>query len=214
MSYEFNGTSQYLSATSGIVSGDPATIWARFYPTSESTDRYIVGNGSSTNNNPLRGIPHFNTLTPRSIAAQHRYDTGSVANAVSTGAPTTNAWNTAAGVFTSASSRTVYLNYTDTSTNTNSFTGAITFDRFSIGGLLRSTVVQYFAGRICEVAMWSAALTNAEVASLNAGFKPRRIRPQSLAFYAPLIRTVQDLRNALTITNNNTATVADHPRVY
>jgi hypothetical protein len=40
------------------------------------------------------------------------------------------------------------------------------------------------------------------------------VRPQSLVFYAPLVRDLQDVRGGLTITNNNGATVAAHPRVY
>jgi hypothetical protein len=41
-----------------------------------------------------------------------------------------------------------------------------------------------------------------------------KIRPQSLVFYAPLVRDLIDVKGGLTITNNNTATVANHPRVY
>lgn len=73
---------------------------------------------------------------------------------------------------------------------------------------------QAFDGLISEAAIWNVALTDDEVASLAKGFKPTRVRPQSLVFYAPLVRDLQDLTGALTITNNNTATVAEHPRVY
>ena len=69
-------------------------------------------------------------------------------------------------------------------------------------------------GRIAEVGIWNAALTQPEIASLANGMTCDKVRPQSLVFYAPLIRTLQDLKGGLTITNNNTATVADHPRVY
>jgi hypothetical protein len=41
-----------------------------------------------------------------------------------------------------------------------------------------------------------------------------KVRPQSLVFYAPLVRNLQDVRGGLTITNNNTAAVANHTRVY
>ena len=41
-----------------------------------------------------------------------------------------------------------------------------------------------------------------------------KVRPQSLVFYAPLVRNLQDVKGGLTISNNNTATVAVHPRVY
>jgi hypothetical protein len=40
------------------------------------------------------------------------------------------------------------------------------------------------------------------------------VRPQSLVFYAPLIRSLQDLARNATITNGNSATVEVHPRIY
>ena len=60
--------------------------------------------------------------------------------------------------------------------------------------------------------IWNVALTAAEIASLAKGFSPRLIRPQSLAFYAPLIRETLDIRGGLTLTDSG-STVADHPRI-
>ncbi len=81
----------------------------------------------------------------------------------------------------------------------------------SFGG---TSGIQFCDGRIAEVGIWNAALTAAEIASLAKGMACDKIRPQSLVFYAPLIREIQDVRGARTITNNNAATVATHPRVY
>jgi hypothetical protein len=72
----------------------------------------------------------------------------------------------------------------------------------------------YFGGLIAEVGIWDAALTADEIASLANGMTCDKVRPQNLVFYAPLVRDLQDVRGGLTITNNNTATVATHPRVY
>ena len=69
-------------------------------------------------------------------------------------------------------------------------------------------------GLIAEVGIWNVALTAAEIASLAKGMTCDKVRPSALVFYAPLIRSLQDLSRAAAITNNNTATVADHPRVY
>ena len=69
-------------------------------------------------------------------------------------------------------------------------------------------------GYIAEVGIWNAALTAAEIASLADGMTCDKIRPQSLVFYAPLVRDLQDTKGGLTITNNNASTVANHPRVY
>ena len=65
-----------------------------------------------------------------------------------------------------------------------------------------------------EVGIYNAALTAAEVAALAKGMTCDKVRPQSLVFYAPLVRDLIDAKGGLTITNNNGATVANHPRVY
>jgi hypothetical protein len=57
-------------------------------------------------------------------------------------------------------------------------------------------------------------LTAAEIASLAKGMTCDKVRPESLVFYAPLVRDLIDAKGGLTITNNNGATVANHPRVY
>jgi hypothetical protein len=52
-------------------------------------------------------------------------------------------------------------------------------------------------GRTAEVGIWNAALTAAEIASLAKGMTPDKIRPQSLVFYAPLVRDLIDVRGGL-----------------
>jgi hypothetical protein len=69
-------------------------------------------------------------------------------------------------------------------------------------------------GKIAEAAIWDVALSAGERTALAKGAKPNRVRPQSLALYAPLLRDLADYDSARTLTNNNSATVADHPRVY
>jgi len=71
-----------------------------------------------------------------------------------------------------------------------------------------------FNGTIAEVGIWNSALTQPEIASLAKGMTPDKIRPQSLVFYAALVRDLIDQKGGLTITNQNGATVANHPRIY
>ena len=92
---------------------------------------------------------------------------------------------------------------------------SINQDKLVIGSRIFNNVYgQFLSGTISEAAIWSVALTDAEIASLAKGFSPRRIRPQSLVFYAPLLRNLQDLRKGLALTAVNSPTVANHPRVY
>jgi hypothetical protein len=85
----------------------------------------------------------------------------------------------------------------------------------AIGALrVNSSTFSPTAGSIAEVGVWSAILTDGEIASLAKGMTCDKVRPQSLVFYAPLVRDLQDVRGARAITNNNTATVSAHTRVY
>ena len=68
-------------------------------------------------------------------------------------------------------------------------------------------------GLLAEHAVWNVGLTQADATALAKGFTPDQVRPQSLVFYAPLVRELRDLRGGLTITATNSPTVANHPRV-
>ena len=121
-------------------------------------------------------------------------------------------WTHAAGVWSSLSSRTAYINGGSSGTNTSSQT-AITLTRAQIAANA-AVATNRMNGLIAEVGIWSAVLTAAEIASLAKGMTCDKIRPQNLVFYAPLVRDLNDQKGGLTITNNNAATVANHPRVY
>jgi predicted dehydrogenase len=75
--------------------------------------------------------------------------------------------------------------------------------------------VQYPANvRVAEVGIYNSTLSPDDVYSISKGMTCDKVRPQSLVFYAPLVRDLIDQKGGLTITNNNGATVATHPRVY
>lgn len=211
MAYEFNGTNQTLTTASSPVTGVPLTIALWFYPDTDTTrytgitlrtsDPFVAGFFNLSFRGDLAGDP-----------VRIGVETSGSAAVNSTTGYAGNAWNHACGVFTSNSSRTVYCNGGGAATNTNSYTVG-TLNDIIIGEFITSVPAR-MDGRIAEVGIWSAALTAAEVASLAKGMTCDKIRPQNLVFYAPLVRDLQDVRGGLTITNNNTATVATHPRVY
>lgn len=211
MAYTFNGSNQYFSFSSAITSTLPLTLACWFNSTSSTAAQGLITVCDSTGNIGFR-LSIQGALAGDPLRAT-MLNSGSGA-ADSTTAYPTNTWSHACGVFTSTTSRTVYLNGGNSSTNTTSVTQPTT-DRMFVGVLrANSAFLNYMAGRIAEVGMWNAALTAAEVASLSDGVSPSLIRPQSLLFYAPLIRDLVDLDGARTFTNNNTATVSNHPRIY
>jgi hypothetical protein len=109
--------------------------------------------------------------------------------------------------------------YFDGVAQTLSFTGTIpaTTSNNALVDTLRigryESQNRWSTGDFAELGMWQATLTAEEVASLAKGMTCDKIRPQSLVFYAPLIRDIQDLARGMTLTDTST-TVSNHPRVY
>ena len=212
MAYQFNGTTQYLNCTSAPVTSAPLTIacWAR--------RSNVAGNGACfvqlSNLEVLSGgfgLIH-NTAT-NTIRANAQAAGGTAQVAITTSGMSNNTWHHVCGVFASSTSRTAYIDAGNSGTNTASVVPD-SVDNTLVGVSWFGSYSNYADALIAEVGIWNVALTAEEIASLADGFTCDKVRPQSLVFYAPLVRSLQDVRGGLTITNNNTATVANHPRVY
>lgn len=81
------------------------------------------------------------------------------------------------------------------------------------GGLDSSS--NWVDGEAAEYGYWNIPLTADEMASLGKGFRPDRIRPQALQFYAPCVRDLQDIRGGRTLVKQaGTDVPSDHPRVF
>jgi hypothetical protein len=214
MAYEFNGTTQYLYTTSVPTSSLPLSICAWFYPDSLNGFHALVNLSSGTTGATLALDARGGDAGDPVAASDFR---GNVYNAARTTAGyVTGQWQHGAAVFAANNSRTVYLDGGNSATNTVNNTATPTFTRIGIGIYFNatSTPSSYLDGRLAEVGIWSAALTAAEVASLSKGMTCDKVRPQSLVFYAPLVRDLLDQKGGLVITNNNSATVSNHPRIY
>lgn len=216
MSTQFiTASSQYLSTTTP-VNQMPLTVACWFYATSQTsaTSRVLVDlrDPTTTNSNIYRLVIPLNTSILRAATASNsvfaQADTAS-------GSILANTWMHAAGVHLNLTSRSVYLNGLTKNTNSTSLAAPPPIKNLYIGGSFSTSgPLNFFNGFIAEVGIWNLALTDQEIISLSKGITPDKIRPQNLVFYAPLIRDLQDTKGGLTITNNNTATVAAHPRIY
>lgn len=216
MAYDFvRASSQYLMVGSSVVTGPPFTMAAFVYPNNATQLMTATLVGSFASFTCAAAVALSGHVAGDPVSYTTKGDTGSnFLNAQTTAAFSASAWNAVSGVSESVSSRFAYLDGGNKGSNTTT-DNAMTLNRTSVGaGIYNNLLYDYFDGNICEVAYWNVALTDAEIASLAKGFKPTRIRPQSLMFYAPLLRNLQDVKGGLTITNNNSATVANHPRVY
>ena len=205
MAYNFNGTNQDLSTGSSPVPTRPFTMSGWFY-TGVAADMCIISNQqtSSQTDYVLR------TNTSNKLVAVTF--SGGVSNLIGVTNYSLNSWQHGCAVF-NTNERVLFLNGAQDATDSLS-TGGTTSNSIVIASRQNFGKIQFFSGRIAEVGIWNAALNAAEVASLAKGMTCDKVRPQSLVFYAPLVRDLQDVRGGLTITNNNSATVVTHPRVY
>ena len=210
MAYQFTAaSSQYLSVPSAVVTGVPLTLACWFNPNNTTDNMALIFVGQESG----AGTQRFFLQAAGAAAGDPLAADANGTAAVSSVGFQASTWQHGAAVFASNTSRTVYLNGGNSSTNTSNISTtslAVT----AIGARWLTTWGQFASSLIAEVGIWNAALTAAEIASLAKGMTCDKVRPQSLVFYAPLIRNLQDVRGGLTITNNNTATVANHPRVY
>ena len=74
----------------------------------------------------------------------------------------------------------------------------------------------YTNGALAEFGLWNVELTASEFASLAAGASPLMIRPTALVGYWPLLgrgTDEEDWVGGRTLTNTNSATVGDSPRI-
>lgn len=211
MAYTFSDTiSSYLSLNSPISQG-PLTISAWFNRPSLTTNGVIVvltdGTNTTTTNRFQLAAFQDATLGILEYGA-------SASTAIATSNYSLNVWNHACGVFSSTNSRTVYLNGGSSFTNTGSQSASgISIGR--IGTSYQGTGgAANINGSLADIGIWNAALNASEVLSLSRGMSCDKIRPQNLVFYAPLIRELDDFARNTTLTNNNSATVSTHPRIF
>lgn len=135
---------------------------------------------------------------------------GSNSVATSSSGMTANTWHHICGVFAANDDRAAYIDGGSKGTQSQTRTPA-NLDTILIGS--RATweaIDRSWSGGIAGPAIWTAALSDAEVLALFKGTDPRLIRPASLVAYWPLIRTLQDYVGGYHLTATGTA-VADHP---
>lgn len=206
-------SSKYLRIASASITAAPLTMACWFYPTDFTNFQVLMSinnSGSSFNNFRLdfRGDAAGNKLSWLA------WDAGAGPNGVDStaGASGTSAWYHAAAVAASASSRTVYFNGGNSAANTVSVTPSGLNDT-EIGAYRfgSSAPGSFFDGYMAEVAMWSAALTAAEVAKLASGVPCDQIRPANLVYYIPGIADILD-RKGTAWTNNNSVGFTAHPK--
>lgn len=152
-------------------------------------------------------------------AFTHRNSGGGYTAAQMASSLSVDNWHSVGGTYDGTNAR-AYLNGVLDGTSASSGVGesrAMFIDAMasitSVGWLDVSS--QFSEGQLAEYAVWNVALTADEMAALGKGMRAKRIRPQSLVFYAPMIRDVNDIRAGRNMSRLAGSDVySDHPRVF
>jgi hypothetical protein len=215
MARELDGTTGFLSRSSAIVSGVPATLAGWVYLNSLAAEIYVIGLGNSSGADGSMMNVYVRTTGAVRANAQNSAFTGT--SATTTATISTGSWHHVCAVFTSATSRAVFLDGANKATNATSVTiGAL--DRSFIGGGMEAGFqIISPSCRVAEVGIWNVALTDAEVACLGAGMSPKFIRRPSLVEYVPIYGNDSPelgvKGNPYTV-NGTIPKVDDHPRIF
>lgn len=215
MSYNFGAlTTRYLRSSSPNINAYPSTLSAWVNLTDVSNVSQVLSWNiwiSSTNLSMTRMVVFFNKARTATL-----YNSATVNASDTTTNLSANTWHHICIVLSNSSSRTVYLDNGGSSTNTTSL--AISgMNDITIGVAINASagaVSNSTRGRVSDVALWSTELNTDEIRSLSKGFSAKRIRPQSLEYYAPLTRDLIEYSGGLAITNNGSTPVADNQRIY
>lgn len=216
MAYNFAGiVNRYLSSSPPSISAYPSTVsyWTKITDVSVASQIFSWHIWNSSLDHFLIRLIVGNTSAARvSIVSP-----GLGPNADTTATLTNNTWHHLCAVLNSNVSRTVYLDGANSATSTVSInpTGMNTIyignSVTPAGGVLTNSPTR---GSVSDVGIWSAALNTDEINSLAKGFSPKRIRPQSLEYYLPLVRNLYEYNSNISLTNNNSVPVSDHNRIY
>ena len=203
MAYTFNNFKNISGAN--MITGYPFTMSCWVKTNGTASNIFVLhGTGSSISDSII--------IYADTVVQGYVFSGGTPRFAQATAGLTSNVWQHLCFVCSSATSQTIYLNGGNSATQTVSFTPNFTnIVTVRMGWLGSANSIQ---GDACEFAIWNAALNASEVVSLSKSFASHLISPDNLVFYAPLIREIQDISGGITLTNNNSATVANHPRIY
>lgn len=195
------------------VTGYPLTIAAWIRPSAIGINTAIAAVGIQAGQSRVQ----LETAAANTVNMAVVDTGGTKSQAVSSSTIAVGNWYHICGAAVSSTMRRIYFNGSQQNTSTTARTLG-TLDAVSVGARYGTGTLSAFASAtIAEVGIWNIELSAADVASLAAGARPSKVRPDALQFYFPLLGEASpevDLINAGGLTLNNTPTNGEHPRIY
>lgn len=214
MARSFTASTDYFLAAGLPITAYPVTIACWYNSTDDGGGRVLCALNNPTNNDRLQIATAWNVAgDPLRAAAFLNSGSGSAAS--STSAMTTSTWQHACAVFTSTTSRTIYLNGANSATDTTSV--AVTISGLTSFYIGKSRAGSPANASIAGIGIWDAALTAAEAQALAQGVSPLSVRPSALVAYYPLVGNATDEPDyvgGFTAAQSGSTPKADQPRIF
>lgn len=203
----------FIRANTSVISGNapitdyPLTISCWFNTSLTNTNQILVG---------LYDVGNISNcallLRPTALLSVSSRASSSTVFANSSATHSTNVWHHGCGVWSSASSRSVYLDGGNVGT---SIANRALYNIVNIN-LGNSNIVANVGlqGNIAEIGIWNIALSESDIISLSKNLSPGLIHSNNLVFYSPLIRNVYDYTGISNISATNNPSVTNHVRIY
>lgn len=214
MAYSYTGSSR-IGNTSCSIAGYPMTLAAWSRPLSGS-GTYAIASTQAVNSSAHRHVLFYN-LNNACVYSVNGSSGTTVSASTGAGSVSTDTWGHFCAVSSSASSHIAYYNGVGSTASTVNTLSMQTQTSIQAGARYSGTAYTDVAPSgtfICEVAVWSVALTAAEVLSLSRGVSAALVRPQSLYLYCPMTRDLSSPFSGKSFSLTGSPTVAAHPRIY
>lgn len=212
MAREFaDDASDRLVNSNAVLTTGPCTLSAWIYPDTTTQQGWINIHESGT-----AIVTGFRLTTQSGFVLAVQVDDGhGGANAIKSGLGT-GSWQHCAAQFISTTSRYAWLDGSKGSEHTGTEDWPTEQHQTSIGAWEDTVWNGEADGRIAEAAVWSVALSDAEIVSLSQGASPMMVRPQSLAAYWPLHEGSgaggeKDWVGGFDLTESGSVTAVAHP---
>ena len=210
------GSSQRAVATFGAATAYPCSFWLQCMHNSVANNASSLSYSYSSASERRIEVEMRGDIAGDPVRARIGNQTGTVTAVASSNSYVADVWQRVGIRCNSTSDCSVFLNGIKTTAGSQAAFPASTPNQLNIGsGASGGSYADFITGGAAMVAVWpGVGLTDDEFESLNKGYSPAKVRPQSLEFYGSLTRNMIDIINGAGITLINSPTVKDHPRSY
>lgn len=215
MAIDFNGSTQYLSVNTTLLTDEPIDMVIHFNSDSITVTQAAMALADAGGINGEYSLLPAGSVASDPVRAIKRNDSGAGSSIFDTTTGySASVWNHAGVTYISDTSRAVYLNGGSKTSNATSVTNP-TNDNLGIGARLHSSIDLFFDGKLAEAYVLNANMSDTQHSSRAKGYSALWDVPiKNVRGWYPLLR-VTDLQNRMNgypaLTATASPTTASHP---